>query len=1041
MSIARRLALVVPVTLVGVAVLVGGRILWPRNTPHPLHDLVNAVGTDLPYDVRLSGGFKPPASRSVLRSGSENRPTVLSPDTRIALAQLEKRAGADSTSETLAALGVAYLVQGEVDRAISTLSEAGAEGNNPAPWSDLAAAYLIKAQRQPQREIEYLARGLEAAAHSIRLAPSSEARFNRALAVEGLAPFVGETKPWADYLGAENDPEWIAIANERAAAVRLSDDARARWEGRRRELVQALDRHDSERVVGIVREFPEASIEYFEQEVLVAWARSKIAGQESAAASQSQRARLLGESIAAVTSDRMFLDSSNELRQGSVERARAHLAYAEGVLQYDRNDYDGASRSFDEALKDFRFEKSPYRDWATVQIATILFQRRNLAEADKLLEGVENGSRVAGYQTLRARTLWLQGLVFSKQWRLTEALAAFRSAATCYEQSHQQEHATSLYHHLADTLRSLGEYHESWENIGKTLHGLHQVRKPVRRYLSLYNAMLFAAAQGLDEPALLFQNAAIAESSNVSAFAEAEALTQRAAILLRRHESAKARTDVERAVIHLNQIPTGPLRLYAQAEIDVLTSRLGDPSPDQVQRLTRAIQYFAKTEPARLPGLYLELGRLHLTRHDLVAAEDTLSSGIVHLERQHAGLNDEALKVSYFDDSWALFQEMFQFQLSNRNNLDRAFEYAERSRARSLLASGSAPGRAVRLADVQAVLPTTAVLVYYVTLPERVVIWMVNSKNVKLVERRLSDRALGSQVERLRVALAEGRDSTEASRSLFENLLTPIDDWLPPGAMIVVVPDGRLHQIPFGALMDPDTGRYVLEDHAVIVTPSASFYVDTATRLTSILRSPSRAALLVGNPASTNAASLPGSEAEVLRAARHYPEHTVLTGSNATKSRFIMAAPENDVVHFGGHAYANAEYPLLSRLSFAGRGASQSDALFAYEISRLRFRRTKLVVLAACSTAVGAVSRGEGVMSVARPFLSAGVPTVIATQWDVDDRVTSHLISKFYELLSVNADPVKSLQLAQLSLLRSQDTLFSSAASWAAFSVMGASAH
>ena len=131
-------------------------------------------------------------------------------------------------------------------------------------------------------------------------------------------------------------------------------------------------------------------------------------------------------------------------------------------------------------------------------------------------------------------------------------------------------------------------------------------------------------------------------------------------------------------------------------------------------------------------------------------------------------------------------------------------------------------------------------------------------------------------------------------------------------------------------------------------------------------------------------------------------------------------APAFDVVHFGGHAFANPEFPLLSRLVFADEPNGE-QSLFAHEIARVRFPRTRVVVLAACSTAAGAVSRGEGVVSVARPFLGGGVPLVIASQWDVDDRATEQLTLAFHRELAKSGDPIHALQAAQLAMLRSGD--------------------
>jgi CHAT domain-containing protein len=96
-----------------------------------------------------------------------------------------------------------------------------------------------------------------------------------------------------------------------------------------------------------------------------------------------------------------------------------------------------------------------------------------------------------------------------------------------------------------------------------------------------------------------------------------------------------------------------------------------------------------------------------------------------------------------------------------------------------------------------------------------------------------------------------------------------------------------------------------------------------------------------------------------------------------------------------------------------------------------------VLILAACSTGVGAVSRGEGVVSVARPFLAAGVPLVIASQWDVEDRATARLFLAFHERLSATHDAARALREAQLQMLRSNDSSLDAPASWGAFVALG----
>ena len=123
-----------------------------------------------------------------------------------------------------------------------------------------------------------------------------------------------------------------------------------------------------------------------------------------------------------------------------------------------------------------------------------------------------------------------------------------------------------------------------------------------------------------------------------------------------------------------------------------------------------------------------------------------------------------------------------------------------------------------------------------------------------------------------------------------------------------------------------------------------------------------------------------------------------MTGAAATRARFLADAGHFDVIHFGGHAVVNPLSPLLSQLLFAPDSSTDpaSGAVTAGEIEGMHFANTSLVVLAACGSADGDVFRGAGAMSLARSWLDAGVPTVIASLWNVDDQEAEVLFSRFY---------------------------------------------
>lgn len=1023
MRLPRRTALVMSVVTVALAVVSACR---PATAPPSGRDaLASAVADTLPFQARISGGFVP-STRGPTR-GPGDRAPELSPDARIAIALLEKRAIENPTAEAQADLGVGYLIQGDTDRAITTIEDAASQLNAARPWSDLSAAYLAKAERTPARRIELLSRALEAAEKSLKIGRTNDALFNRALARDGLAPFTGSAAPWSEYAIAETDHAWRNAAAQHAADDRRLEDARDKWEARRPELIAKLKVGDAEFVKETVRLYPEASTEVLEQDLFV---------DPAAIASAS----LLASAIHEVTRDPMTRDELAIWQTHRTAMTAAHRNYANGVSQADANNLAGARESFAGAQAAFSRLNAPYQSWVELRLGAIELQEGELASAERRLRRADAAGRRSGYTTLTGRALWVRGIVNSRQWRLTESLTAFRESASLFEASGQREFVVGVYSNLADALRMLGEPHESWEYIGRTLEGMPRLRRPVRRYLHVYNAALFAGRQGLHEAALLFQDAAVREAETANPRVLTEATIQRALVNIRRGDIVNARKDLDRADAQLQSTPAGSFRSFMNAELEIARAQLPDSGQRSVEDLRESIAFFTKIDPGRVPNLYLLLARTRQARASNDAAESALRSGIEKLEAQQAGLGEEALRISFFDESWSLFQDMVSLQVSMKNPA-KAFEYAERSRARSLLAAtqGSTGSRTRLLPEIQSQLPGSVVLVHYSMLADRILIWTITSSAATFVERPIAERDLARLIELHRASIRDRRENRDVNDRLYQLLVEPAAAAWSPTAVVVLIPDGSLQQLPFATLRHPSSGRYLIEDHALLVSPSATFFVDARAAAGARTSAPLASALLIGNPAAGGARALPGAEAEVAVAAKFYPRHDVLTGSAATKERFLDMAPGFDVVHFGGHALANPEFPLLSRLIFADE-AEGEQSLFAHEIARVRFPRTRVVVLAACSTAAGVVSRGEGVVSVARPFLGGGVPLVVASQWDVDDRATEQLTLTFHRELAKSGDPIRALQTAQLAMLRSGDAVQASPENWGAFVAVGTTA-
>src|SRR5205085_7778557 len=72
--------------------------------------------------------------------------------------------------------------------------------------------------------------------------------------------------------------------------------------------------------------------------------------------------------------------------------------------------------------------------------------------------------------------------------------------------------------------------------------------------------------------------------------------------------------------------------------------------------------------------------------------------------------------------------------------------------------------------------------------------------------------------------------------------------------------------------------------------------------------------------------------------------------------------------------------------------------------------------LSACETGRGQLRGGEGLMGLAWAFRAAGCPSVIASQWQVDDAATASLMDRFYKALRTGKPKDEALRAAMLSV-------------------------
>ena len=271
-------------------------------------------------------------------------------------------------------------------------------------------------------------------------------------------------------------------------------------------------------------------------------------------------------------------------------------------------------------------------------------------------------------------------------------------------------------------------------------------------------------------------------------------------------------------------------------------------------------------------------------------------------------------------------------------------------------------------------------------------------------------------------------------RELYPELIAPLEasGRLAGRTRLTIVPHGDLHYLPFAALLDDVSRRFLVERYELAVTPSAAVWLALDAR-----RPGHATSGLVAFAPRPDA--LPASRREVEAIARlQVSGGVVLIGRAATKDAFRREAPNARVLHLATYGILNKANPLFSFVELAP-SPGDDGRLEVHDVFGLRLT-ADLVVLSACQTALGSgaqndVPAGDDWVGLARAFLHAGTLRVVASLWSVQDRATSLLMERFYREYAGGAASATALALAQRTMLATPGTAHPFY--WAAFEVVG----
>lgn len=285
----------------------------------------------------------------------------------------------------------------------------------------------------------------------------------------------------------------------------------------------------------------------------------------------------------------------------------------------------------------------------------------------------------------------------------------------------------------------------------------------------------------------------------------------------------------------------------------------------------------------------------------------------------------------------------------------------------------------------------------------------------------------------------QATDYITYAKQLYEQLIAPIDLNRINPKQLIIIPDYQLAYLPFEILINAkktekeQSPHYLLKDYTISYEYSASLLqkktkeqtVDFDINYLGI--APTFSSVNVHAQRSCN-------ENELFSLRCNQQEVTeiealiggqLIQGTAANKADFLNKCTSAKIIHLATHACIDEDIPMASKIFL------HDDFLTNLEIHSLEMN-AELAVLSACNTGSGKLEKGEGVISLARGFTTAGCASTVMSMWPVDDCITSDLMIDFYKNLDEGMKKNEALQMAKLNYLDQQSKIYQHPYYWAA---------
>jgi tetratricopeptide (TPR) repeat protein len=299
----------------------------------------------------------------------------------------------------------------------------------------------------------------------------------------------------------------------------------------------------------------------------------------------------------------------------------------------------------------------------------------------------------------------------------------------------------------------------------------------------------------------------------------------------------------------------------------------------------------------------------------------------------------------------------------------------------------------------------------------------------------------------------------EIGSQLRTHLLDPILERVSTADTLILAADGDLYRVPFATLPLKDTGERIIDRYRVETLTAAR---DLRRRSETIVgvasrneNRPAAPPLLVADPdynygvVTSDLASPPQVERDLAQSStlgtKFAPLPTTCQLANSLATRleinpYLDRAATETLFHnqprspqylivathgFADPQHLSTETDPMQRCGIALAGANGwlqqqplppevgKGVLLAHDLAQLNLWGTEIVVLVACSTALGETKSGQGIFGLRRALALAGARHAIVSLWDVPTRASMLLMNYFFDGYLAGVAPSLALHQAQ----------------------------